>query len=307
MKILNGAEQMLFDRPPQLSSAERRRVFELPVTIWSAANEIQSVPTKIGFLVSAGYFRSARRFFLTSDFHDRDIAYVAARLGIKNLKKQNLYMFRSRRGGDRAGWAIKPEQYVDPDAIINAWDDVLRLVATIRLKESTASDIFRRLNSYSRQHSLYTALKSFGRIIKSMFILRYIDDVELRMAIENLLNRIELGNRFTRAIAVGNPREFSDGDKEEQEIAEACNRLIKNAIVCWNYLLLEHRLNQASTDELRAEIRAAVANHSVISWGHINLLGEYDFSDEKLRDSVGIPPPKIVLKSQGQMGGRKFA
>ena len=211
---------------------------------------------------------------------------------IKNLKKQNLYMFRSRRGGDRADWAIKPEQYVDQDSIITAWDDVLRLVATIKLKESTASDIFRRLNSYSRQHSLYTALKAFGRIIKSMFILRYIDDVELRMAIENLLNRIELGNRFTRAIAVGNPREFSAGDKEEQEIAETCNRLIKNAIVCWNYLLLEYRFNQASTDELRAEIRAAVANHSVISWEHINLLGEYDFSDEKLRDSVGIPPPK---------------
>ena len=226
---------------------------------------------------------------------------------IKNLKKQNLYMFRSRRGGDRTGWAIKPEHYVDQDSIITAWDDVLRLVATIKLKERTASDIFRRLNSYSRQHSLYAALKAFGRIIKSMFILRYIDDVELRMAIENLLNRIELGNRFTRAIAVGNPREFSAGDKEEQEIAETCNRLIKNAIVCWNYLLLEHRLNQASTDELKAEIRAAVANHSVISWGHINLLGEYDFADEKLRDSVGIPPPKIVLKSQAKMGGRKSA
>ena len=103
---------------------------------------------------------------------------------IKNLKNQNLYMFRSRRGGDRADWAIKPEQYVDQDSIITAWDDVLRLVATIKLKESTASDIFRRLNSYSRQHSLYTALKAFGRIIKSMFILRYIDDVELRMAID---------------------------------------------------------------------------------------------------------------------------
>ena len=50
--------------------------------------------------------------------------------------------------------------------------------------------------------------------------LRYIDDVELCMAIENLLNRIELGNRFTRAIAVGNPREFSAGDKEEQEIVD---------------------------------------------------------------------------------------
>src|SRR3954452_16445520 len=71
-------------------------------------------------------------------------------------------MFRSRRGGDRADWAIKPEQYVDQDSIITAWDDVLRLVATIKLKESTASDIFRRLNSYSRQHNLYTALKAFG-------------------------------------------------------------------------------------------------------------------------------------------------
>ena len=38
----------------------------------------------------------------------------------------------------------------------------------------------------------------------------------------------------------------------------------------------------------------AVAHGSVIPWQHINLLGEYDFSDEKLRDSVGIRPPKLA-------------
>ena len=65
---------------------------------------------------------------------------------------------------------------------------------------------------------------------------------------------------------MGKPREFTSGDKEEQEIAEACNRLVKNAVVCWNYLLLEHRLSQAPSNEAKAEIRAAVANHSVISW-----------------------------------------
>jgi hypothetical protein len=27
---------------------------------------------------------------------------------------------------------------------------------------------------------------------------------------------------------------------------------------------------------------------------HLNLLGEYDFSDEKLRDSIGIRLPKMV-------------
>ena len=83
MKILNDAEQMLFDRPPRLSGAERRRAFELPVAVWSVANDIQSVSGKIGFLVSAGYFRSARRFFLAADFHERDVAYAAVRLGIE--------------------------------------------------------------------------------------------------------------------------------------------------------------------------------------------------------------------------------
>jgi hypothetical protein len=82
MKILSDAEQILFDHPPQLSGNERRRIFELPAAVWSAANDIQSASGKIGFLVSAGYFRSARRFFQASDFHDRDIAYVAARLKI---------------------------------------------------------------------------------------------------------------------------------------------------------------------------------------------------------------------------------
>jgi hypothetical protein len=28
--------------------------------------------------------------------------------------------------------------------------------------------------------------------------------------------------------------------------------------------------------------------------GHLNLLGEYDFSEDKLPDSVGIKPPKLT-------------
>ena len=38
----------------------------------------------------------------------------------------------------------------------------------------------------------------------------------------------------------------------------------------------------------------AVAHGSAISWQHINLLGEYDFSDENLPDSIGIRPPKLA-------------
>ena len=99
-------------------------------------------------------------------------------------------------------------------------------------------------------------------------------------------------NRFTRAVAVGSPREYTQVEKEEQEIAEGCNRLIKNSIICWNYLYLERQLEKLNDPETKENLLRMIATHSPMSWAHINMLGEYDFSDEKLRDSVGILPLK---------------
>lgn len=189
---------------------------------------------------------------------------------------------------------MAPDKTVNADLIRENWDDLLRLVATIKLKENTASDIFRRLNSYSRQHALYQTLKVFGQIIKSLFILRYVNEAELRQAIEKQLNKVELSNKFARAVAVGNPHEYTQTEKEEQEIAEGCNRLIKNSIICWNYLYLERQLERTPDEEAKEKLLHTIATHSPMSWAHVNMLGEYDFSDEKLRDSVGVLPPKSV-------------
>src|SRR6202040_2651746 len=70
----------------------------------------------------------------------------------KNLEHQRLYIFRSRKGSDRSAWKIKPAGYAD-EIVIQQWDEILRLIATIKLKEVTASDLFRRLNSYSKQQA----------------------------------------------------------------------------------------------------------------------------------------------------------
>jgi TnpA family transposase len=123
--------------------------------------------------------------------------------------------------------------------IIQFWDDILPFIATIKFKETTASDIFRRLNSYSKQHRLYQALKAFGQILKSHFILRVIDELALRMAIERVLNGIEHVHRFTRAVSVGNPREFfcrrKNKNKKWPKRASGSSR---NCIICSNYLCI---------------------------------------------------------------------
>ena len=43
-----------------------------------------------------------------------------------------------------------------------------------------------------------------GKIIKTRFILRYLDDVAFRQAIEKQLNKGESSNKFSRAISFGN-------------------------------------------------------------------------------------------------------
>ena len=47
----------------------------------------------------------------------------------------------------------------------------------------------------------------------------------------------------------------------------------------------------------------AAAHGSVISSQHINLLGEYDFSDEKLRVRIGIRPPKLTPLKRSKIWG----
>jgi TnpA family transposase len=207
---------------------------------------------------------------------------------MKNVGRQRLYALERRKTYEQHGYSILPEAYIQPPAIVEQWDDILRFVATIKLKETTASQLFRRLNSYAKQHPLYRALKEFGKILKSDFILRYLDDLPLRQAIEKQLNKGENANKFSRAVAFGNNQEFLHGDKVEQEIAEGCRRLIKNSIICWNYLYLTQKIAEEHSEEQRQTLLAAVRNGSVVTWQHINLHGEYDFSDEKLQDSVGL-------------------
>ena len=46
-------------------------------------------------------------------------------------------------------------------------------------------------------------LKEFGKGPKTLFILKYVDDVEFRQAIEKQLNKVESSNKFSRAVSYG--------------------------------------------------------------------------------------------------------
>ncbi len=118
--------------------------------------------------------------------------------------------------------------------------------------------------------------------------------MKFRQAIEKQLNKIENAHNFSDAVSFGNNQEFLYATKEEQEITEGCRRLIKNSIICWNYLYLSQKIAEERNLNQKRVIVDAIKNGSIVTWRHVNLHGEYDFSEERLQDSIGLKVPKIL-------------
>jgi hypothetical protein len=54
-----------------------------------------------------------------------------------------------------------------------------------------------------------------------------------------------------------------------------------NAIICWNYLHLSQHLARLPPEQQAATL-ATLSPFAVLSYRHLNLHGEYDFSDQPL-------------------------
>ena len=214
---------------------------------------------------------------------------------IKNFKDQQLYGFNAPKSYRELGYKLLPKRKINTELIKENWDDILRFILTIKARKTTATQLLKRLSSYSKQHKLYAALKEFGKIIKTDFLLMYIDDMEFRQRIEKQLNKVESSNKFSKAVFFGNNNEYQVATAEEQNIANNSKRLIQNAVVLWNYMYITKKLQQAKNETEKDEILKALKNSSIIHWSHINFYGEYDFtrSSKRIHNLIAIEGSKV--------------
>ena len=77
------------------------------------------------------------------------------------------------------------------------FDEIIRLVASIRHGTVTASLIMRKLAAYPRQNSLALALRELGRIERTFFTLEWLRDPTLRRRVNDGLNK-RRGTQCTR-------------------------------------------------------------------------------------------------------------
>jgi TnpA family transposase len=169
------------------------------------------------------------------------------------------------------------------------WDDVLRLGISLKLGYINATELIRSLFKNGRPSSLAKVLINIGRVRKTIYMLRYIDDAEYRRHILTQLNKGECRHSVFRAIYHGKRGEIYKHYKENQEDQLNSLSLVTNSIVIWNTVYI-----QKAIDLLKAKGETVndedVAMLSPLISKHINILGKYSFvlpkavRDGKLRE-----------------------
>lgn len=180
---------------------------------------------------------------------------------------------------------IKPARKVYDELIVKEWPNIQRIMASLAQKDVTQATIVRKLSSYARQNQTKKALWELDNICRTLYILDFIDDVDLRQSVQKALNRGEAYHRFRKAVAYVNGGKFRVHTEAEQQIWNECSRLIANAIIFYNTALLSKVYAQkvAAGDQ---EAIAFLRGISPVAWQHINLFGTFEF-DEKT-DKVDI-------------------
>lgn len=123
------------------------------------------------------------------------------------------------------------------------WDEILRLATSIKQGTATASLMLRKLGGYPRQNGLAVALRELGRIERTLFILDWLQSIELRRRVHAGLNKGKARNALARAVFFNRLGEIRDRSFEQQRYRASGLNLVTAAIVLWNTVYLERATN----------------------------------------------------------------
>ena len=174
------------------------------------------------------------------------------------------------------GFLLKPIRKINTRLIEEEWENIQKIMVSLALKSTTQSTIIRKLSSYARKNRTKRALWELDNIVKTLYILDYIDSPELRRNIQKALNRGEAYHKLKRAVFYDNLGKFRVKTELEQQIWSECTRLIANSIIFYNAFILSRLLEQKERMK-KYEEADKIKKISPIAWRHINLYGMYEF------------------------------
>jgi len=208
-----------------------------------------------------------------------------------NVSKQTLYKLDRTKSYGRLDEVITST--VDTALIREQWDQLVRVAASLRNRTAPAHVVLRRLASSAPSDRLAKALTALGRALRSLYLLRYIHEEDLRGRMQLQVNRGEGRHQVARRLFFANQGAFQTGDYEEIMNKATCLSLLSNAALVWNTVQMSRTVDQlrASGETITDEELARI---SPLAFSHIIPNGTYCSRytpGEHSRDSNGHMSP----------------
>ena len=215
---------------------------------------------------------------------------------IRDLVEQRLY----RMDRTKTYRHIEPllKGTINQELITNAWDDLIRVAGSLKRGWVAASLFLSRMQAYPRQNALARALQEYGRLVKTLFILRYLENPDYQRRIHTQLNKGEALHALRQFLFFANQSYIRRHQPEDQANQASCLNLVTNAVVTWNTIYMMDAI---------ANLRAkghAVADSDLVHlspalYAHINRYGKYHFEAEAALDQQPRRPLRqpSVLKA----------
>lgn len=199
--------------------------------------------------------------------------------------KVNKSLYGFKHSSQYEDGMLKPIRKINTALIIEDWENVQRIMVSLALKTTTQSIIVGKLSAYARKNKTRRALWEYDNIIKSLYLLDYIDSPPLRRNVQRALNRGENYHQLRRAVSYANFGKLRFKTEHEQQIWGECSRLITNCIIYYNTMLLSNLLDykERAGDIQGVELFKQI---SPIAWQHINFYGRYEF--RKIPEAINM-------------------
>src|SRR5712691_8514025 len=189
-----------------------------------------------------------------------------------NVSKQTLYKLDRTKSYGPLDDVITST--VDTALIREQWDQLVRVAASLRNRTAPAHVVLRRLASSAPSDRLAKALTALGRALRSLYLLRYIHEENLRGRMQLQVNRGEGRHQVARRLFFANQGAFQTGDYEEIMNKATCLSLLSNAALVWNTVQMSRIIEQlrASGETITS---ADLARISPMAFSHIIPNGTY--------------------------------
>ena len=141
--------------------------------------------------------------------------------------------------------------------------------------------LLRKLGNDSRKNRLYQAFRELGRVVRTVFLLQYLSDPQLRQQITARTNKVEAYNGFTKWLFFGGEGIIAENDPEEQEKMIKYNDLVANAVIFHNVVDQSRILAELIAEGFPVQ-REDVATLSPYPTAHLKRFGEYVLDPDPL-------------------------